>query len=443
MTPSPGLAGGANPFAVWWHSTGFDTPDRTDLTEVAIAGGFVLLCLVAGVMAGRHLGPVIARWWKDHVAGHHEPAWGEGVAPRLCAIVRHGTAALLLELLLAVYPWGSFAALPIGIALGLAAAFTAHQILRGLGLPRWIGWSVALIAFVALLSQAVGGLDPITAVLERIGINIGRRRLSVLTVITMMLTVVVLFAIVRLANRVIAHWIARTGSLDATQKLLAQKLISIFVVIAAFFFGIDLLGIDLTTFAVFSGALGLAVGFGLQKTVGNLIAGIILLMDRSIKPGDVIVVGQEAGRVNRIGVRAVSIITRDGKEHLIPNENLMTQEVENWSFSDRNVRVRIPVGVPYECDLRVAQQLMLQAARESPRVLNSPKPNVWLTSYGDYAVEHEILAWISDPEGGVGNVRSDVLNRLWWLLKDNGIDIPVPRRDIRIIERREPPDREI
>jgi small-conductance mechanosensitive channel len=136
--------------------------------------------------------------------------------------------------------------------------------------------------------------------------------------------------------------------------------------------------------------------------------------------------------VNKIGVRAVSVVTRDGKEHLIPNENLMTQEVENWSYSDRNVRVRIPVSVAYDCDLKLAQELMLKAARESPRVLDSPKPNVWLTAYGNDGVEHEILAWISDPEGGVGNVKSDVLNRLWWMLKDAGIDIPFAQQDVYI-----------
>jgi small-conductance mechanosensitive channel len=239
-------------------------------------------------------------------------------------------------------------------------------------------------------------------------------------------------ALVRLANRVVSHSIARSKALDPTQKLLGQKIAGIAIVVAAFFFSIDLLGIDLTAFAVFSGALGLAVGFGLQKTVGNLIAGIILLMDRSIKPGDVIVVGDSFGWVNKIGVRAVSVITRDGKEHLIPNENLMTQEVENWSYSDRNVRVRIPVSVAYDCDLRLAQQLMLQAATESPRVLKSPKPNVWLTNYGNDGVEHEILAWISDPESGVGNVKSDVLNRLWWLLKDAGISIPFAQRDVYV-----------
>jgi small-conductance mechanosensitive channel len=292
--------------------------------------------------------------------------------------------------------------------------------------------TVAAILFVALFSHAVGGLAPISHTLERIGFDIGTRRFSLLSLITIMVTATALYAAVRLVNRATAEWISTSRGLDATQKLLAQKLAAIAVVVTAFFFGIDLLNIDLTAFAVFSGAFGLAVGFGLQKTIGNLIAGIILLMDRSIKPGDVIVVGESFGWVNRIGIRAVSVLTRDGKEHLIPNENLMTNEVENWSYTDRNVRIRIPLAVGYGCDLKLAQALMLRAASESPRVLDNPKPNVWLTAFGQSGVEHEILAWISDPEGGVGSVRSDVLNRVWWLFKEHGIEIPFPQREVHI-----------
>jgi len=194
----------------------------------------------------------------------------------------------------------------------------------------------------------------------------------------------------------------------------------------------DLLGIDLTSLAVFSGAVGLAVGFGLQKTLGNMIAGVLLLMDRSIKPGDVIVVGDQFGQVNRIGVRAVSVLTRDGKEHLIPNEQLMTQAVENWSYSDRKVRVHIPVGVSYACDLARAQALMLEAARDVPRVMKEPAPGIWLRGFGDSSVDHDIMVWIDDPEEGVGNVRSAVLNRVWVLFKENGIEIPFPQRDVWI-----------
>ena len=411
----------------WLIENGIVLPGRFDLLEMAVAGALVLVSLLLGLTAGRVVGPRAATWWKAHVANH-----GEGLWSRMAAILRHGSAALLLAIVLVAHDWTGWGGLPIGIALGAAAAALAHAVLRGLGMPRWATWSFATILFVALLSRAVGGLGPITDTLDAVGFNVGRRRLSLLALIYILVTAIVIFAAVRLANRVVTHTIAQAKSLDATQRLLAQKLASIGIVVAAFFFGIDFAGIDLTAFAFFSGAMGLAVGFGLQKTVGNLIAGIILLMDRSIKPGDVIVVGDSFGWVNKIGVRAVSVVTRDGKEHLIPNENLMTQEVENWSFSDRNVRVRVPVSVAYSCDLKLAQSLMLKAATDSPRVLTSPKPNVWLTAFGNDGVEHEILAWISDPESGVGNVRSDVLNRLWVLFKDAGIEIPFAQRDIYV-----------
>ncbi|MDH7972693.1 mechanosensitive ion channel [Sphingomonas sp. AR_OL41] len=411
----------------WLHAQGLSGIPRAHWIEAAITGSLVLVALAVGLVAQRFVGRPLSQAWKGRLTGQ-----AESLGSRLPGIVRHGTAALLLAILINAHDWSKLAAAPVGLALGAATALSVLAILRGLGIARWMAWLVATALFVALFSHAVGGLQPITSTLERIGFDVGKRRFSLLALLTILITVIALYALVRLANRFIAHWVSQSRAFDATQKLLAQKLAGIAVVVVAFFVGVDILDIDLTTFAVFSGALGLAIGFGLQKTVGNLIAGIILLMDRSIKPGDVIVVGEDIGWVNKIGVRAVSVITRDGKEHLIPNENLMTQAVENWSYTDRNVRVRIVVGVSYASDLKLAQQLMLRAADESPRVLDSPKPNVWLTAFGDSAIEHEILVWISDPEGGVGNVRSDVLNRLWWLFKEHGIEIPFPQREVHV-----------
>ena len=410
-------------FARWLADSGFGAPTTPELVEAAVAGGIALVALAAGWLAGRRLGPPIATFWQGRVGNHVE-----GLAHRMNALVRHGGAALLLAIALNAWPWAPLAMAGLGFALASASAMTMLVFMRGLHMPRWSAWLAAAAVFAAILSHAIGGFNVITDTLYRIGMDVGSRRISLLAVATILITAIALYAAARLANRVIAHSIGQARGFDATQKLLVQKLASIVVIIVVFFFGIDLLGIDLTSFAVFSGAMGLAVGFGLQKTVGNLIAGIILLMDRSIKPGDVIVVGDSFGWVNKIGVRAVSVITRDGKEHLIPNENLMTQEVENWSFSDRNVRVRIPVGIAYESDVKLAQKLMLDAALESPRVLDSPRPNVWMTSFGEYALEHEILAWISDPEGGVGNVKSDVLNRLWVKFQEHGIEIPFPQQ---------------
>ena len=413
--------------ARWLAGQGMTMPSEADVIEAAIALGFVLLALTLGWVAGRQLGDRIAAFWSRRTGGGTE-----GLGPRMCQIVRHGVAAILLAILAAAWNWHHLAAFGIGLAEGSAIAMLVVAVLRGLNLPRWAAWTMALLAFTGIMSHAMGGLGAIRATLGGVGVDVGMQRITLLSALTLVVTVVLLFAGVRLVNRVLGHIIARSRGFDATQQLLVQKLAGIAAIVVAFFIGIGVLGIDLTAFAVFSGAFGLAIGFGLQKTIGNLIAGIILLMDRSIKPGDVIVVGDSFGWVNKIGVRAVSVVTRDGKEHLIPNEDLMTREVENWSYTDRNVRVRIAVKVSYSCDLKLAQSLMLQAAADSPRVLDTPKPNIWLTAFGESAVEHEILVWINDPESGVGSVRSDVLNRLWALFKEHGIEIPYPVRDVRV-----------
>jgi small-conductance mechanosensitive channel len=416
-----------SPFLAELRRIGIEVPREIDPVELGAAGALVVLFLALGWWAGRQLNEPAKRLWQRFFGQH-----AGGFGSRVGEVIRHGVAALGLAIAFRAHPWTPAPRLLIGFVLAAAAARLTIAVLRGLGIAQWIARATAVLVFALLLARALGGFDEFVSLLRDIGFDVGSRRISLLSVFTVAATLVALYAAVRVANRLLAHTIDRTSGFDPTQKLLAQKLAGMAVVIAAFFVGIDLLGIDLTAFAVFSGAFGLAIGFGFQKTFGNLLSGIILLMDRSIKPGDVIVVGDSFGWVNKIGIRAVSVITRDGKEHLIPNENLMTQEVENWSYSDRNVRVRIPVGVAYDCDLKLAQELMLRATLESPRVLNEPKPNVWLLAFGDNAVEHEILAWISDPEGGVGNVRSDVLNRLWWLFKEHGIGIPYPQRDVYI-----------
>ncbi|NJS13705.1 MAG: mechanosensitive ion channel [Sphingopyxis sp.] len=271
-----------------------------------------------------------------------------------------------------------------------------------------------------------------TTYLDSWAVSWGQHRTSMLDIASTVVVLIALYIVTRLVMRFALRLIKRTERLDVSQKALLQKLAGIGIVTIATMIGVDLLGIDLTALAVFSGALGLAVGFGLQKTLGNLIAGLILLMDKSVKPGDVIAVGDTFGSINKIGIRAVSVLTRDGKEHLIPNELLMTEAVENWSYSSKHVRVRIPVGVAYSCDLALAQRLMMEAASHPSRVLADPQPVVWLTGFGDNSVDHEIRIWISDPEDGIGNVQSAVLNRLWILFKENDIEIPFPQRDVHV-----------
>jgi small-conductance mechanosensitive channel len=264
--------------------------------------------------------------------------------------------------------------------------------------------------------------------LDSIGFDVGSSRISIYRAVLVLVVIVGIYIAGHLTSQGFKRIIRRLTRFDPAERLLGEKIAAIAVWIIAILIGVDILGIDLTALTVFSGAFGLAIGFGLQKTFGNLLAGIILLMDRSIKPGDVIAVNDgvsnTVGQVKKIGLRAVSVTTRDKKEYLIPNENLMINQVENWSYSSREVRVRVPLVVAQGTDLDLAESLMLQAARDAGRVLTAPAPTAWITQFTELGVAYEIRIWIDDPEEGLANVRSDVLKRCWKLFQENGIKLP-------------------
>lgn len=273
--------------------------------------------------------------------------------------------------------------------------------------------------------------------LDAMAIEIGSMRLSAFDVLVVIGVILFVIVLAWIATRTCHAIVSRMSRLDNTQKLLTEKISTILIWTAAVFLGIDLLGIDLTALAVFSGAFGLAIGFGLQKTFGNLISGILLLLDKSIKPGDVISVSDQAGnesvgQIRKIGVRAISVITRDQTEHLIPNENLMINQVVNWSYSSRDVRVKAPVGVSYDSDLKLVSKLLYQAVDETDRILKTRKPRVNIMEFGDSSVNFELRFWIQDPEEGISNIRSDVFMRIWELFQEHDIEIPFPQRDLNV-----------
>lgn len=273
-----------------------------------------------------------------------------------------------------------------------------------------------------------------SASLDNVGFDVGRTHISLFNAVWMIFVVIAVIVFGRIVSRIGRRMVRTMRGLDGTQRALGEKLMTVTVWSLAVLVGIDAVGINLTTLTVFSGAFGLAVGFGLQKTFGNLIAGVILLMDRSIKPGDVIAVndtkGSTFGVVSRIGVRAVSVTTRDEREILIPNEILMTTQVENWSYSSRQVGITIPLGIAYGSDIDLAERLLLEAAATVPRVLKDPEPSVLLHAFGASAIELHVYVSIMDPENGVGNVRSDVLKAAWHGLRSKGVEIPFPQSDV-------------
>jgi small-conductance mechanosensitive channel len=408
----------------WLSEMGWTTP----VAQMTIAATLVTLAAIAGHLAAHWGADSMREWARVRFGSRAERTLGE----RLPDLLRYWIGALILFFPLTLLPFDTPAQVIIAIGFAGAVVLLVAHALRLAGVPMWTCMVLAGTLATVISVAAIGGLKPMSAGLDATAINVGARRISLLSLVSFLVVSTILFTLTHIANYILTQMVSGMSALDASQRVLVQKIGGLAILVTAVLFGLDVLGIDLTNLTVFSGALGLAVGFGLQKTFGNLIAGLILLMDKSVKPGDVIAVGDKFGAINKIGVRAVSVITRDGKEHLIPNELLMTQAVENWSYSSRDVRIHIPVTVSYGSDLKLAQKLMIEAAKASRRVLPQPEPTVWLLKYGENGLEHDVMVWIIDPEQGVGNVQSDVLNRLWVLFRENGIGLPYAQQDVYV-----------
>lgn len=288
-----------------------------------------------------------------------------------------------------------------------------------------LAWTVAALNIVDLL-------DPLVDALDQVAIDIGGFRLSVLVVIKGMILFAILLWLALFLSHVLERRLSASQRLSPSVRVLFGQLSRIIFVTVAVVVALASVGVDLTAFAVFTGALGVGLGLGLQKVVGNLFSGVLLLMDRSIKPGDVIAVGDTYGWINFMGARYVSVVTRDGTEHLIPNETLITTAVENWSYSNDLLRLKIPIGISYKADPHRAIALVLEAAKEVERVLDEPKTVVLVKAFGDSSVDLEARIWINDPRNGVSNVKSQLLLRVWDKFHAEGIEIPFPQRDLHI-----------
>ncbi|MEX1147628.1 MAG: mechanosensitive ion channel domain-containing protein [Sphingomonadales bacterium] len=292
---------------------------------------------------------------------------------------------------------------------------------------------LAVLAWTVAALNIAGLLGPTVTFLDAAAISFGDVRISLLNVLQGVMTFVVVIWLALLVAHLLEQTLSRMPTLTPSAKVLLGKLARIMLITLAVLIGITSTGMDLTALAVFGGAIGLGIGFGLQKVVSNLFSGVILLMDRSIKPGDVIEVGDTYGWINKLAARYTSVITRDGREHLVPNEDMITMPVINWTYSSTHVRRHIPVGVAYGADLDLAMKLILEAADETERVLKNPDPKCLIKGFGDSAVELELRMWIGDPQNGVSNVASDVLYRIWTKFHEHGVEIPFPQRDLHVV----------
>jgi len=314
----------------------------------------------------------------------------------------------------------------LGVAASLATAWVVIALVAGMIRNQFVYRLVAISAWALAALSILGLLQPTTEALDSIAVVIGGLRITPLLAIKT--TVLLMFTLwaANAASDFLDKRVQSSTDLTPSIQVLIGKLIRLLLISFAILIVLSTVGIDLSALALFSGAVGVGLGFGLQKIVSNLVSGIILLADKSIKPGDVISVGDHFGRVGNMGARYTSVDTRDGREYLIPNEDFITQRVANWTYSSDLVRLFVKFNTTYDSDPRQAQAAAVEAALSIERVLKKPSPQCMLTEFGATAIEFELWFWIKDPAAGVTNVKSDVLLALWDTLAKNGVSIPKP-----------------
>jgi small-conductance mechanosensitive channel len=409
-----------------------------EVIAIAIAG----MIAVAGAHAAR-------QWHKRHEATHADASgWNHLVE------VSVQVAPFILALIaLAVVRWGLAAAkmhtAVVSIAVQLTIALIVVRIgvyvLRiSLGGESWVkGWEnrLTFLLWLFFSFELLGWFNVAESTLDKIDLIPGKAEFSLWTLLKGIIVVSAFVIVTSLVARTVERRVMKAEALAVSTRIGISKFAYFFLVSVGILLGINAAGVDVTTLNVLTGAIGVGLGFGLQAVAGNFVSGFVLLMDKSIKPGDVIsftghtgTSTENFGWVQELRGRYVVVRDRDGVETLVPNQNLITSSVINWSYSDQRVRLRLPVVVSYDDDPEEALQALLEATQNHPRILRDPGPVTRLMSFDDYGMRLEVRFWIADPMNGVNNVRSDVNRAIWRVFKERGIKIPVAQRELRILD---------
>ncbi|MFD0917664.1 mechanosensitive ion channel family protein [Pseudahrensia aquimaris] len=390
--------------------------------------GIILGILLVSVVLSRFVEPKLESWVRSIKLN-------PGFLRVLAALLRRMEWVFFIPACYTAYliadnytwPWN---VLLLRIAYTLALAWLVINVLSRVIHSRQLARTVAVLAWIIVALQLTGYLKPTTDTLDALAFRIGEVRISPLLVIQ---TTALLISLVWLANnggKFAETRLKAMTDLTPSLQVLLGKFIKIFLVITAIIIALNSVGIDLTVFAVFSGAVGVGLGFGLQKVVSNFISGVIILMDKSIKPGDTISLNETFGWIRELRSRFVSVVTRDGREFLIPNEDFITEKVINWSFTDKLVRLDVEFGVSYDSDPHEITRLVIEAAKSVERVSPLKDPVCWMTEFGDSSINFVARFWITDPQNGLTNIRGKVMLAIWDAFKENDVNIPFPHREI-------------
>ena len=320
----------------------------------------------------------------------------------------------------------------------LVLLFTAS-----LGNKSWMQhWEnrVTLFIWLAIAAEYLGWLDPIIAALDSIGMAAGKSRITLWSVLKLLFTLTVFVLVAAWISRWVEQRLKKLSNLAPSTRIGIAKFANAFLIAISILMGLNAAGVDLTALTVLTGAIGLGLGFGLQSIASNFVSGFVLLMDRSIKPGDVISLSGQSGTstenfgwVQELRGRYVVVRDRDGVEMLVPNQQLISNAVINWSYTDPRIRLKLPIRLSYKDDPELALRVLLSACEGQRRVLHEPAPVSRLMHFSDSGIELELRFWISDPQEGVNNVRSDVNRTIWRLFKEHNLTMPVAQREILML----------
>lgn len=278
-----------------------------------------------------------------------------------------------------------------------------------------------------------GILPEINAALNDVSFTVGKKEITLLTVIQALLSLLLTLAITLTLSMLIESRVMKAQSLDTSMRVFAGKMIRALAFVIAVLIALPLMGIDITVLSVFGGALGVGLGLGLQKIASNYVSGFVILLDRSIRPGDLVTIADRHGVVSDIKARYTVVRGLDGTEAIIPNDNIISNVVLNHSYTDRTIAIKTPVSISYQSDIERAMTLLLAAGKAQSRVLAAPEPTVWIKNLGDNGIELELTAWIRDAEQGQSSLRSDIFVAVLHAFRKAGIDIPYPQREIRML----------
>lgn len=383
----------------------------------------------------------LTRRYNRHVLGHvatdATQALGIGSMQRL--LFPLSTLVLVMIAKAVLRHWQSTHLLNVAAALLLAMALIRIfiYVMRHTFAPspwlraseRWISW----LAWIGVAIYLTGLWPFVRDALLDVDFTVGKQKFTLLLVLQSSLSVIATLLIALWLGRLAEVWLMGATSLQANLRVMFSKLVQVLLLLAAFLIVLPAVGIDLTVLSVFGGMLGVGIGFGLQKIAANYISGFIILMDRSVSIGDVVTIGEHTGTLTQMTARYVVVRGPAGLEALIPNETIITSAVINHSFSDRKVQITLPIQVAYASDLEAAREIMVNVAKNNPRAQKEPEPAALITGFADSGINLELGVWVDDPEKGVARLRSELYAGIWQAFREQGIEIPFPQREVRVI----------